>query len=79
MWVLPWVAAILQKTGERVGRKLMQDLMARGADLESKEVATFHRELGDWYQWNGNLRKANEEYAIVESMLRSWHGKKCRG
>jgi hypothetical protein len=70
MWVLPWAAAILQKTGERVGRKLMQDLMARGADLESKEVATFHRELGDWYQWNGTLRKANEEYAIVESMLR---------
>ena len=62
--------SVMQKTGERVGRKLMQDLMARGADLESKEVATFHRELGDWYQWNGNLRKANEEYAIVESMLR---------
>ncbi|MFT6958465.1 MAG: hypothetical protein ACJAYC_003483 [Halieaceae bacterium] len=62
--------SVMQKTGERVGRKLMQDLMARGADLESKEVATFHRELGDWYQWNGNLSKANEEYAIVESMLR---------
>ncbi|MEH6609157.1 MAG: tetratricopeptide repeat protein [Halioglobus sp.] len=61
---------VMQKTGERVGRKLMQDLMARGADMESKDVATFHRELGDWYQWNGNLRKANEEYAIVESMLR---------
>ena len=61
---------VMQKTGERVGRQLMQDLMAHGVDLESTEVAAFHRELGDWYQWNGNLRRANAEYAIVESILR---------
>ena len=61
---------VMQKTGERVGRKLMQDLIDRATDLEIKEIATLQREFGDWYQWNGNLRKANEKYTIAETMLR---------
>ncbi len=60
---------VMHKTGERIGRKLLEDLISRADDEPVTELATLHKELGDWYQWNGNLRRANEQYALVESML----------
>ena len=59
----------LQLTGLHIGRKLLQDLIAQSLQLGPIERASLHLELGDWYQWNELLRRAEEEYALVEQIL----------
>lgn len=35
----------------------------------SQDSAELYLELGDWSQWNGSLRRANEAYTVVEALL----------
>ena len=60
---------LLQRTGLATGSNLLKDLIAQSAQLDPIELAGLHLELGDWYQWNELLRRADGEYAIVEQIL----------
>jgi tetratricopeptide (TPR) repeat protein len=59
----------IQRTGVAVGRNLLTDLIAQSPQLEPVDRARLHLELGDWYQWNQILKRANEQYAKVETIL----------
>ena len=59
----------IQLTGLHIGRNLLQDLIAQSLQLDPIKRASLHLELGDWYQWNELLRRADEEYAMVEQIL----------
>jgi hypothetical protein len=61
--------SILQRSGLREGRYLLQGLIAQSAQLDPIERASLHLELGDWYQWNEIRHNANEEYAKVEQIM----------
>lgn len=61
--------AVIQQSGEKLGRRLLEDLIKRADAASPSQRAAYYLELGDWGQWNGSLRRANEAYAIVESTL----------
>lgn len=61
--------SVIQGSGEKIGRKLIQSLIARRQESPATKRATLYLELGDWNQWNGSLRRANEAYATVETLL----------
>jgi len=61
--------SMLQRSGFRTGRYLLEGLIAQSAQLDPIERASLHLELGDWYQWNEILHNANEQYAKVEQIL----------
>jgi hypothetical protein len=52
------------------GRTLLTDLIERAQDQPARELAALHLELGDWCQWNGQTRRASQEYARVVELLR---------
>ena len=59
----------LQSTGVAKGSNLLKDLIAQSSQLDRIALAGLHLELGDWYQWNELLRRADGEYAKVERIL----------
>ncbi len=60
----------LRQTSRAKGRSLLQELIARTASSgEAADLASIHLELGDWHQWNGNHRSAQEEYSRVIQIL----------
>jgi len=60
----------LQQASGAKGRSLLQELIARTASSgEAADLASIHLELGDWHQWNGNHRSAQEEYSRVIQIL----------
>ena len=61
--------SVIQGSGENIGRKLIQSLIDRRQESPATKRAALYLELGDWNQWNGSLRRANEAYAIVETLL----------
>jgi tetratricopeptide (TPR) repeat protein len=61
--------SVIQGTGEKVGRKLIQSLIDMRPEAPATKRAALYLELGDWNQWNGSLRRANEAYSIVETLL----------
>jgi hypothetical protein len=61
--------SVIQGSGEKIGRKLIQSLIDRRQESPATKRATLYLELGDWNQWNGSLRRANEAYATVETLL----------
>ena len=61
--------ANLQTTGFATGSNLLKDLIEQSSQLDPIELASLHLELGDWYQWNEILRRADEEYTKVEQIL----------
>jgi tetratricopeptide (TPR) repeat protein len=61
--------SVIQGTGEKVGRKLIQSLIDMRPEAPATKRAALYLELGDWNQWNGSLRRANEAYTIVETLL----------
>lgn len=65
---------VIQNSGVKIGRKLLQDLIDRNAEAPAIERAGLYLELGDWNQWNGSLRQANEAYAVVENLLKAEGG-----
>jgi hypothetical protein len=74
----------IRRTSTSRGRTLLQGLVARLATSgDPKELAGAYLELGDWYQWSGEYRSANEAYAQVvetlqesgdEALLETWMG-----
>ena len=61
--------AHMQGTALTRGRALLQDLIDRAQTGPVVELAALHLELGDWYQWNTQYRRANQEYAQVVELL----------
>jgi len=60
----------IQRTSAAKGRLLLQELIDRTTSSgEAAELASIHLELGDWHQWNGNSRSAQEEYSRVIRIL----------
>jgi hypothetical protein len=60
----------IQRTGVSIGATLLADLIDRSESAAPQERAALWVELGDWYQWNSQLKRANEAYGAVVSMLR---------
>ncbi|MEP1472972.1 MAG: hypothetical protein ABJK20_12170 [Halieaceae bacterium] len=65
---------VIQQSGVKIGRRLLQDLIDRNEKAPAIERAGLYLELGDWNQWNGSLRQANEAYTVVESLLQTEDG-----
>ena len=63
--------AVIQQSGEKLGRRLLEGLIERADAASETQRAGYYLELGDWSQWNGSLRRANEAYTIAESILRA--------
>jgi len=61
--------SVIQQSGEKVGRNLIQSLIDRTQETSATNRAELYLELGDWNQWNGSLRRANEAYTMVETLL----------
>jgi len=61
--------SVIQQSGEKIGRTLIQSLIDRKQEAAATKRAALYLELGDWNQWNGSLRRANEAYTIVETLL----------
>lgn len=63
----------IQRTAMRRGEAVLEQYIA-AAQAVQPTVSVRHRaravlELADWYQWNGNKRRAGDTYAEVVSML----------
>ena len=46
------------------------DQIDRSEALEPQQRASMWVELGDWYQWNSELKRANESYRSAIALLR---------
>jgi len=60
----------LQRSGVATGARLLQDLIAWGAQATPGDRARWYIELGDWYQWNDNSGSAGEYYRHATALLR---------
>jgi hypothetical protein len=60
----------IQRTGVSIGATLLGDLIDRSESATPQQRAALWVELGDWYQWNSQLKRANEAYRTAVSMLR---------
>lgn len=65
------------------GRRLLEELLVTLPGIDHHGRALVYRELGDWYQWNGNSRRAQEQYqaamenlvsAGLEHLVEEWFG-----
>ena len=61
--------SIIQKLAFSKGKLLLQKCIDQSQLAPPTALASIYLELGDWNQWNGQLRNANEQYAQVETML----------
>jgi len=60
----------MQRGSLSYGTALLQELISRTAGVgDPKELASVYLELGDWYQWHGNDRRAGEQYEQVVQIL----------
>ena len=69
-WVNRQLASI-QTSAFRRGKRLLQDCIEQAQPTMSVGLAALHLELGDWYQWNGELHHANDQYERVIEVLRA--------
>lgn len=61
---------LLQRNAKSQGAGLLQALIDRTADsADDTALAGVYMELGDWYQWHGNDRRAGEQYQQVVQLL----------
>ncbi|MEM1110629.1 MAG: hypothetical protein AAGI11_01860 [Pseudomonadota bacterium] len=59
----------IQRTGQSTGVKLLESALAWLDDTTSVTQARVYLERGDWYQWNGQSRRAGAAYAEVVALL----------
>ncbi len=62
--------AYIQLTAYSAGKKLLEKCIERTQSSPSAELAALHLELGDWHQWNDQLRHAGKHYVRVVALLR---------
>ena len=60
----------IQRAGVTLGSRLIMDQIDRAEALEPQQRAGMWVELGDWYQWNSELKRANESYRSAIALLR---------
>lgn len=60
----------IQRTGVSAGEKLLMSLIDRSEALALEQRAALWVELGDWYQWNSQLKHAREAYRTAVAALR---------
>ena len=60
----------IQRAGVNLGSRLIMDQIDRSEALEPQQRAGMWVELGDWYQWNSELKRANESYRGAIALLR---------
>ncbi|MEP4486048.1 MAG: tetratricopeptide repeat protein [Halioglobus sp.] len=60
----------IQRAGVNLGSRLLMDQIDRSEAMDAKQRAGMWIELGDWYQWNSELKRANESYRTAITLLR---------
>jgi len=63
--------AFVQKTALRKGQKLLEQCIDIAQLSPAASLAALHLELGDWHQWNDELRLATRQYERVVEVLRA--------
>ncbi len=63
--------AFIQKTALGKGKKLLQACIETARASPVTVLAALHLELGDWHQWNEQLKNAGEQYSLVVKLLRT--------
>lgn len=59
----------MQLGGLGEGRKLLESLIEQSTPADARARASLRLALGDWLQWNGEVRSAGREYATVVRLL----------
>jgi len=60
----------IQRAGVNLGSRLLMDQIDRSESTEPAQRASMWVELGDWYQWNSELKRANQSYRRAVDLLR---------
>ncbi|MEP0201285.1 MAG: tetratricopeptide repeat protein [Halioglobus sp.] len=60
----------IQRAGVTLGSRLLMEQIDRCEAMDPKLRAGMWIELGDWYQWNSELKRANESYRSAIALLR---------
>lgn len=60
----------IQKVALAKGRQILERCLSLTADGPAATRAGLHLELGDWYQWNDDLTRAQAHYMEVMAILR---------
>jgi tetratricopeptide (TPR) repeat protein len=69
----------LQRGALSNGARLLNTLIARDSSAPLGRKARWHVELGDWYQWNDNSRRAKQYYREAWQLLQqAGQGKQLR-
>jgi hypothetical protein len=63
--------ARIQQGGLQEGRDILEQLLPQAGTESGEAYAAVQLELGDWYQWNGEYRRAAEHYTQVDAALRA--------
>lgn len=63
--------AFIQLGAVHKGRALLEGCIAYAQLSPPAILAALHLELGDWHQWNDQLRRASEQYGQVVELLRA--------